>query len=237
MSEDYLVRVENLKKHFPLKQGFFQTLFSKEELTVKAVDGISFALRKGEILGLVGESGSGKTTTGRLLVRLTDPTDGIVYFEGKDISALMGRRLRSLRKPEKSAKCSVPGCGRNAKRTVSAKDIVRAGIEPPSGDKGYLCGIHFKEANKRLKARQRLKDVGKVEKGAVCVVAACGRKAKHSVDPGDIAKGGLQTLSPKGDLCNLHFIERAAQMIHPLRVFLELILSQCWSTCSTRHCR
>ena len=207
MSEDYLVRVENLKKHFPLKQGFFQTLFSKEELTVKAVDGISFALRKGEILGLVGESGSGKTTTGRLLVRLTDPTDGIVYFEGKDISALMGRRLRSLRKPEKSAKCSVPGCGRNAKRTVSAKDIVRAGIEPPSGDKGYLCGIHFKEANKRLKARQRLKDVGKVEKGAVCVVAACGRKAKHSVDPGDIAKGGLQTLSPKGDLCNLHFKE------------------------------
>ncbi len=207
MSEEYLVRVENLKKHFPLKQGFFQTLFSKEELTVKAVDGISFGIRKGEIFGLAGESGSGKTTTGRLLVRLTNPSDGIVYFEGKDISAVMGRKFRSLGKPEKGTKCSVPDCGRDAKQTVSSQDLARAGIEAPSGEKGYLCGIHFRDVKKRLEFRPRLKNVGNVEKGVLCLVVGCGRKAKHSVDPGDIAKGGLQTLSPKGDLCNLHFKE------------------------------
>src|SRR6266516_6297040 len=98
MSEEYLVRVENLKKHFPLKQGFFQTLFSKEELTVKAVDGISFGIRKGEIFGLAGESGSGKTTTGRLVVRLIEPTRGKIVFEGKDISKMGDRELKPLRR-------------------------------------------------------------------------------------------------------------------------------------------
>ena len=97
-SEEFVIRVEGLKKHFPLKKGFFETLVSREAATVKAVDGISFNVRKGEIVGLAGESGSGKTTTGRLLLRLTKPTDGSIFFDGKDLAKLDERQLRSLRK-------------------------------------------------------------------------------------------------------------------------------------------
>ena len=96
--EEFVVRVENLKKHFPLRKGFFETLVTRQDITVKAVDGISFGVRKGEIVGLAGESGSGKTTTGRLLLRLTKPTEGSIFFEGKDIAKLDDRELRSLRR-------------------------------------------------------------------------------------------------------------------------------------------
>lgn len=95
-AEDYVIQVEKLKKHFPLKRGFFETLVAKEESTVKAVDGISFSLRKGEILGLAGESGSGKTTTGRLLVRLVRPTEGSIRFRSDGIKRLRQDKLEKL---------------------------------------------------------------------------------------------------------------------------------------------
>jgi len=97
-SEEFVLRVENLKKHFPLRKGFFETMLAREEATVKAVDGISFNVRKGEIIGLAGESGSGKTTTGRLLLRLTKPTGGSIFFEGKDIAKLDDHEIKSLRR-------------------------------------------------------------------------------------------------------------------------------------------
>ncbi|WP_300259926.1 dipeptide ABC transporter ATP-binding protein [Clostridium sp.] len=93
MADNTVLKVENLKKYFPIKAG----VFSKTVGNVKAVDGVSFTIYKGETLGLVGESGCGKSTTGRTILRLFEKTDGNVYFEGKDIFALKKKELRELR--------------------------------------------------------------------------------------------------------------------------------------------
>ena len=93
-----VVKVTDLIKWFPVRTGFFATLFSSEQLFVRAVDGISFNVKEGEIFGLAGESGSGKTTTGRVLLRLIDPTSGSILFKGKDITALTEAELKSLRR-------------------------------------------------------------------------------------------------------------------------------------------
>ncbi|MCW3985652.1 MAG: ABC transporter ATP-binding protein [Candidatus Bathyarchaeota archaeon] len=96
--EDLIIKAENLKKWFPIKVGFFRTVFSKEELAVRAVDDVSFDIRKSEIFGLAGESGSGKTTTGRLLLRLIEPTGGKIYFKGKDITSIPESEMKSFRR-------------------------------------------------------------------------------------------------------------------------------------------
>jgi oligopeptide/dipeptide ABC transporter ATP-binding protein len=98
MEDEATIRVEDLKKWFPVKLGFFRTLISRMKLWVRAVDGVSFQVRKGEIFGLAGESGSGKTTTGRTLLKLVEPTEGNIYFKGRDISSFEGKEMKSLRK-------------------------------------------------------------------------------------------------------------------------------------------
>ena len=94
---DNLVEVQSLKKWFPVQTSFVETILSRKIDYVRAVDGVSFDIRRGEVFGLAGESGSGKTTTGRLIVRLVEPTEGQILFEGMDIATLPAREMRKLR--------------------------------------------------------------------------------------------------------------------------------------------
>jgi oligopeptide/dipeptide ABC transporter ATP-binding protein len=89
-----LLEVRNLKKYFPIKGG----IFSKAIGYVYAVDGVSFNLSQGESLGLVGESGCGKSTTARAILRLIEPTEGEILFEGKDVCKLDHEEMRSIRR-------------------------------------------------------------------------------------------------------------------------------------------
>jgi oligopeptide transport system ATP-binding protein len=89
-----LVEADHIKVHFPITAGFFQRTVG----AVRAVDDISFEIRKGETLGLVGESGCGKSTTGRALIRLRELTDGVVRFEGVDLTSLKRDALRRMRR-------------------------------------------------------------------------------------------------------------------------------------------
>lgn len=90
-----LVRVERLKKYFPITRGI---IFQKTIGHIRAVDDVSFFIRKGETFGLVGESGSGKTTVGRTILLLYRPTSGKIYFDGIDLTTLKGEELRRMRR-------------------------------------------------------------------------------------------------------------------------------------------
>ena len=95
---DRLLTVTNLKKYYPVEKGFLDRLLTSQKSFVHAVDDISFSVNRGDILGLVGESGSGKSTTGRLCLKLTEPTSGSIVFDGVDLVKLHGEELRSFRK-------------------------------------------------------------------------------------------------------------------------------------------
>jgi oligopeptide transport system ATP-binding protein len=88
-----LLRVDDLSVHFPVYSG----LLRRQTGVIRAVDGVSFAVRKGATLGVVGESGCGKSTTGRAILRLYEPTTGRIWFEGKDLAHLKGSALRAVR--------------------------------------------------------------------------------------------------------------------------------------------
>lgn len=92
--QEVLIQANNVKKYFPIKGGILKRTIGH----LKAVDGVSLQIHKGETLGIVGESGSGKTTFGRVLLRLLKPTDGQIIFNGVDITNLSNSRLQPLRK-------------------------------------------------------------------------------------------------------------------------------------------
>ncbi len=93
-SNEVLLKANNIVKHFPIYGG----LFSRQVAAVKAVQDVSFEVKKGETLGLVGESGCGKSTLGRCLIRLIDTTSGEIFFKGQDITKVQGEELRKLRR-------------------------------------------------------------------------------------------------------------------------------------------
>jgi peptide/nickel transport system ATP-binding protein len=96
--EETLLKINELKKWFPVRTGFVKSLLSGQKLFVRAVDGISFDINTKEIYGLAGESGSGKTTTGRLILRLIEPTGGRIYYKDKDITKLSPKEFKTYRR-------------------------------------------------------------------------------------------------------------------------------------------
>jgi peptide/nickel transport system ATP-binding protein len=98
MSGNEILRVQNLKKYFPVEKGFLERLLTSTKRFVKAVDDISFSIKKGDVFTLVGESGCGKSTTGRLIMRLLEPTSGNVFFENENITKMKKNTFRIYRR-------------------------------------------------------------------------------------------------------------------------------------------
>ncbi len=145
--KDDLLVVEDLKKYFPVKGGILRRTVAQ----VKAVDGVSFTIKRGETLGLVGESGCGKSTTGRTILRLLPATDGKVVFDGKDVLTANNRELKALRRdmqivfqdPYASLDPRIPvgesiaeglkihGIGDRRERAARVRDVLlRVGMQP-----------------------------------------------------------------------------------------------------------
>jgi peptide/nickel transport system ATP-binding protein len=140
---DELLVVDSLEKHFPITRGI---VFQKEIATVRAVDGVSFTVKKGETLGIVGESGCGKSTMARCIMRLLDPTAGRVVFDGRDITTIRGNDLLRVRR-ELMMVFQDPYASLNPRKRV-----------------GYIVGealqVHKEGTAKEVKARvQELLDV------------------------------------------------------------------------------
>jgi len=96
--KDFLIEVHDLKKYFELKRDIVERITAKPKRFVRAVDGITFSINRGEVFGLAGESGSGKTTTGKLILNIYPPTGGDVLFDGAALAALPKREMKPLRK-------------------------------------------------------------------------------------------------------------------------------------------
>ncbi len=137
---DVLLEIEGLRKHFPQRTG---GVIRRPTDPVKAVDGISLTVRKGETLGVVGESGCGKSTAGRTMLQLLPPTAGTIRYQGKDVTGVSGRALRRLR-TEMQMVFQDPYGSLNPRQTVGS--IIAApfeiqGIEPEGGVKAEVGHI------------------------------------------------------------------------------------------------
>jgi len=120
MNEEIQIQIQNLKKHFPLQSGFF----SKNRAKIIAVDGVSFTIKKGEVMGLVGESGCGKTTVGRLLTRVIKADSGKIIFEGSDIVSMDEKEFRQIQK-------DIQMVFQDPQGSLNPRMTVKASIEEP----------------------------------------------------------------------------------------------------------
>ncbi|MEW9111464.1 ABC transporter ATP-binding protein [Cytobacillus gottheilii] len=113
---DYILEVNDLKKHFPVKAGILQ----RNVGSVKAVDGLSFKVKKGETIGIVGESGCGKSTAGRTLIRLYEPTAGDIFFKGRNISKMSESELRRTVRKDIQMVFQDPYASLNPRKTLKS---------------------------------------------------------------------------------------------------------------------
>ncbi|PJI09281.1 MULTISPECIES: ABC transporter ATP-binding protein [Clostridium] len=140
--KEIVLKIENLKKYFPVKN---KSLFSKERKYIKAVDGVSFEVYKGETLGIVGESGCGKSTTGKLIMHLINPTSGDVIFKGKKVSK---NEIKEMRK-------NIQMVFQDPYASLDPRQIIYKIIEEPM----IVYGITDKEERKK-RVSDLLKQVG-----------------------------------------------------------------------------
>jgi oligopeptide/dipeptide ABC transporter ATP-binding protein len=141
-----LVEVRDLVKHFPITRGI---IFQRKIGAVRAVDGVSFDVRRGETLGLVGETGCGKSTTAKLITRLLDPTAGSVIFDGRDITRLKGRALKEVRRDMQMI-FQDPYSSLNPRKTVGS--II---AEPY-----VIHGLHEDKAGRKRAVQELMETVG-----------------------------------------------------------------------------
>jgi ABC-type glutathione transport system ATPase component len=140
------LELENLETHFPVETGF---IFRRQIGTVKAVDGVTFSLKQGEVLGLVGESGCGKSTLGRTILQLIPPTAGSVVLEGRNLNHLYGRELRRARAdfqmifqdPYASLNPRMTVFDTLAEAILSHRKVPRRELSPPFCEKSVFCRI------------------------------------------------------------------------------------------------
>ncbi|WP_257350822.1 ABC transporter ATP-binding protein [Pseudalkalibacillus decolorationis] len=140
-----LLEVKELKKHFPITGG----VLGKEVGQVKAVDGVTFFIREGETLGLVGESGCGKSTTGRMLLRLIEPTEGEVTFNGKKITSISGSEMRKMRR-------DIQMVFQDPYASLNPRHTVEKILEEPM----IVHGIEKNSKKRKQKVRELLEKVG-----------------------------------------------------------------------------
>jgi peptide/nickel transport system ATP-binding protein/oligopeptide transport system ATP-binding protein len=143
---DPLLEVRDLVKHFPLSRGI---LLKRRVGAVKAVDGVSFEVMRGETLGIVGETGCGKSTTARLIMRLLEPSSGEVRFDGQDITRLRGARLKEIRR-EMQMIFQDPYSSLNPRRTVGS--IV--------GEPFAIHGLERDRTRRKRRVQELLETVG-----------------------------------------------------------------------------
>jgi len=143
---DNLVEVGDLVKHFPITRG---VVFQRRIGAVRAVDGVSFDVRRGETLGIVGESGCGKSTTARLMLALLEPTSGTIAFEGEDLRARKGERLKALRRDMQMI-FQDPYSSLNPRKTVGS--II--------GEPFAVHGLHKGEGARRRAVAELMERVG-----------------------------------------------------------------------------
>jgi oligopeptide/dipeptide ABC transporter ATP-binding protein len=141
-----LVEVRDLAKHFPIKRG---VVFQRKVGAVKAVDGVSFDVNRGETLGIVGETGCGKTTAARLIMRLLDATAGEVRFDGRDITRLRGSELKAIR-------CELQMIFQDPYSSLNPRKTVGSIVSEPFA----IHGLHTDRRERRRAVRELMDTVG-----------------------------------------------------------------------------